>query len=218
MKQKQYIRNISKIRFYLIVHCILACSATLFLRSYKMTTEEYIHSVLYPHTNLILTFPIFMAIFITLKLAAFVMLGNLAVEMFVSKEAIRLIRYGVSKYYFIHVFRITATILVSTFGTVFFWCFLSNTWSYSVLPVFSYILLICNTILLLNIMNTYIDYRLNNILTAILLIGILCLSETSENAFIKTSNYHIIFFAFILVLYGSINYLLVRRIRKINYL
>lgn len=218
MEQKQYKRTISKIWFYLIIYCILTCLATFFLRSYKMTTEEYIYCVLYPQTNLIFAYPAFMAVFITLKLAAFVMLGNLIVEMFVSKEAIQLVRYGVLKFYFIHVFKITATILTSTFGTIFFWCVLSNSWSYLVLPVFSYILLISSMILLLNIMNTYIDYRLNNILAAILLIGILSLSEPLKNAFIKINDNHTIFFTVMLVFYGSINYLLIQRIHKLNYL
>lgn len=209
MEQKQYIS--SKITFYLIVHYILAALATFFLRSYGMATEEYIHSVLYVQLNLILAFPIFMAIFITLKLAAIVILGNLTVEMFASKEAMLLVRYGVSKYYFIQVFKITSTICVTTFGTILFWCMLSGSWIFSILPVFSYILMISSMILLMNIISTYTDYRLTNILAANLLTGILC--------FIGTINiYHTLFLAISLIFYGSINFLLIRRIRKINYL
>lgn len=210
-------RKFGKYQLYFILYCLIVCLATLLLRPYQLKTKEYIDTVLYFQLDIMLTFPLFMAVFVVLKLTTFMMLGNLITDAFVSGNTILLIRYGVLKYFILQVIKVTSAIIVPILGSVLFWCIISSVWSFSLLKIMSYIMLMSCCVLLLNLIHCYMNYYFINILSAILLCSTFYISELIKHMPAHIEFHGRIFFLILLFLFSIINVILMRHIRKMNY-
>jgi hypothetical protein len=210
-------RKFGKYQLYFILYCLIVCLATLLLRPYQLKTKEYIDTILYFQLDIMLTFPLFMAVFVVLKLTTFIMLGNLITDAFVSGNTILLIRYGVLKYFILQVIKVTSAIIVTILSSVFFWCIISSAWSFSILKIMSYIMLMSCCVLLLNLIHCYMNYYFINILSAILLCSTFYISGLIKHMPAHIEFHGRIFFLILLLLFSIINAILIRYIRKMNF-
>lgn len=210
-------RKFGKYQLYFILYCLIVCLATLLLRPYQLKTKEYIDTVLYFQLDIMITFPLFMAVFIILKLTTFMMLGNLITDAFVSGNTILLIRYGVLKYFILQVIKVTSAIIVPILGSVLFWCIISSVWSFSLLKIMSYIMLMSCCVLLLNLIHCYMNHYFIDILSAIFLCSTFYISELIKHMPAHIEFHGRIFFLILLFLFSIINAILIRQIRKMNF-
>lgn len=209
MKHWRNIKDKRTIKFFFIIYFIILYLATFFLRTYNFDTNEYIETILYVRSNLLLTDLTFTAMLISLKLTAFLILGNIMVRSFTIENIEQIIRYGIDRYYIMEVAKITGMIFITTFGTIIFWSIISSSWISSILKILFYIILMSGITLSVVLMNFYLHHRFINILYTILVGCAFLLFRLMKDEVIYLIS---------IILYGIVNFLLIQYIRSMDYM
>lgn len=205
-------------RLYYSFYCAALLLATLLLWPYQLTAVGYMDAVLYAQLNLMLAFPLFTAVFVLLKLTAFMILGNVITAAFQAGDGIRLIRYGVIKYYILQMRKVTGAVALTTFGSMVIWCILTSSWSFPFIKIVTYIMLLTSIILLLNLIRLRIGFHVINLISMIFICAVGYFSEMVKNVPVNAALQSIFFCMAALFIYGIANIMLLCNIRKLNYL